>query len=123
MIPRPPRSTRTYTLFPYTTLFRSSNHWFRALELGTEIGTPSYLFGPSEECIFSVPEHWRLDHCSPLSGKHRPDTICTPALKRRAAAGNSRREGLQGRAANEMMAMAEAEIGRATVCNPVTNAN
>src|SRR3546814_1676757 len=24
MIPRPPRSTRTYTLFPYTTLFRSS---------------------------------------------------------------------------------------------------
>src|SRR3546814_8591650 len=25
MIRRPPRSTRTYTLFPYTTLFRSSN--------------------------------------------------------------------------------------------------
>src|SRR3546814_494236 len=24
MIPRPPRSTRTYTLFPYTTLFRSA---------------------------------------------------------------------------------------------------
>src|SRR3546814_1753311 len=23
MMPRPPRSTRTYTLFPYTTLFRS----------------------------------------------------------------------------------------------------
>src|SRR3546814_8021256 len=23
MLPRPPRSTRTYTLFPYTTLFRS----------------------------------------------------------------------------------------------------
>src|SRR3546814_10223773 len=26
MIRRPPRSTRTYTLFPYTTLFRSSDH-------------------------------------------------------------------------------------------------
>src|SRR3546814_14521806 len=26
MIPRPPRSTRTDTLFPYTTLFRSKNH-------------------------------------------------------------------------------------------------
>src|SRR3546814_17648007 len=26
MIRRPPRSTRTDTLFPYTTLFRSSNH-------------------------------------------------------------------------------------------------
>src|SRR3546814_8245429 len=25
MIRRPPRSTRTYTLFPYTTLFRSSS--------------------------------------------------------------------------------------------------
>src|SRR3546814_2940331 len=29
MIRRPPRSTRTDTLFPYTTLFRS-NSWFRA---------------------------------------------------------------------------------------------
>src|SRR3546814_10336559 len=27
MIRRPPRSTRTDTLFPYTTLFRSSSHW------------------------------------------------------------------------------------------------
>src|SRR6059058_1553671 len=26
MIRRPPRSTRRYTLFPYTTLFRSINH-------------------------------------------------------------------------------------------------
>src|SRR3546814_2339075 len=26
MIRRPPRSTRTYTLFPYTTLFRSRRH-------------------------------------------------------------------------------------------------
>src|SRR3546814_6997960 len=26
MIRRPPRSTRTYTLFPYTTLFRSAEH-------------------------------------------------------------------------------------------------
>src|SRR3546814_13434614 len=28
MIPRPPRSTRTDTLFPYTTLFRSGGIWF-----------------------------------------------------------------------------------------------
>src|SRR3546814_17594793 len=28
MIRRPPRSTRTDTLFPYTTLFRSGNKWF-----------------------------------------------------------------------------------------------
>src|SRR3546814_9304008 len=32
MIRRPPRSTRTYTLFPYTTLFRSSEPLFRRKE-------------------------------------------------------------------------------------------
>src|SRR3546814_12336077 len=31
MIRRPPRSTRTYTLFPYTTLFRSQTRRFYAL--------------------------------------------------------------------------------------------
>src|SRR3546814_11606898 len=32
MIRRPPRSTRTDTLFPYTTLFRSAGHtWLQAL--------------------------------------------------------------------------------------------
>src|SRR3546814_20576625 len=30
MIRRPPRSTRTDTLFPYTTLFRSSSPWHHA---------------------------------------------------------------------------------------------
>src|SRR3546814_3342322 len=30
MIRRPPRSTRTDTLFPYTTLFRSNRHRFAA---------------------------------------------------------------------------------------------
>src|SRR3546814_13546876 len=33
MIRRPPRSTRTDTLFPYTTLFRSLEHLRRAAEL------------------------------------------------------------------------------------------
>src|SRR3546814_12347598 len=33
MIRRPPRSTRTDTLFPYTTLFRSM---FRALDVGND---------------------------------------------------------------------------------------
>src|SRR3546814_18220963 len=33
MIRRPPRSTRTDTLFPYTTLFRSCQVWFRPLHL------------------------------------------------------------------------------------------
>src|SRR3546814_1991382 len=41
MIRRPPRSTRTYTLFPYTALFRSiraANRVFRARALGHEEG-------------------------------------------------------------------------------------
>src|SRR3546814_17747188 len=33
MIRRPPRSTRTYTLFPYTTLFRSYSPWARRAQL------------------------------------------------------------------------------------------
>src|SRR3546814_2058090 len=37
MIPRPPRSTRTDTLFPYTTLFRSQAWEVRALA-GASIG-------------------------------------------------------------------------------------
>src|SRR3546814_16654668 len=35
MIRRPPRSTRTDTLFPYTTLFRSSNKVDSATTLGS----------------------------------------------------------------------------------------
>src|SRR3546814_18951397 len=36
MIRRPPRSTRTDTLFPYTTLFRSWNHFVHHLLTGGE---------------------------------------------------------------------------------------
>src|SRR3546814_12266743 len=38
MIRRPPRSTRTDTLFPYTTLFRSSDNYVRRLGLNYEPG-------------------------------------------------------------------------------------
>src|SRR3546814_1611847 len=36
MIRRPPRSTRTDTLFPYTTLFRSRNIWPQDVEWAVE---------------------------------------------------------------------------------------
>src|SRR3546814_16405726 len=45
MIRRPPRSTRTDTLFPYTTLFRSDNedeHLFH--DLATATNTPALSF-------------------------------------------------------------------------------
>src|SRR3546814_6560395 len=55
MIPRPPRSTRTYTLFPYTTLFRSiacrvtvAAHGGPLQMPGTVIGKPTIL-DPDDE--------------------------------------------------------------------------
>src|SRR3546814_5728971 len=44
MIRRPPRSTRTDTLFPYTTLFRS--HGQRQLDFPQESFDPAHFFGP-----------------------------------------------------------------------------
>src|SRR3546814_16929688 len=52
MIRRPPRSTRTDTLFPYTTLVRSANILIKALEDGieelSEAETKRYI----AECVF-----------------------------------------------------------------------
>src|SRR3546814_582528 len=45
MIRRPPRSTRTDTLFPYTTLFRSSNPEFDLYTVGGGISYDLDLFG------------------------------------------------------------------------------
>src|SRR3546814_13465274 len=42
MIRRPPRSTRTDTLFPYTTLFRSQRHSKRLLGLDTVQNHPNH---------------------------------------------------------------------------------
>src|SRR3546814_6617621 len=43
MIRRPPRSTRTDTLFPYTTLFRSSKIWERFCDI---MGAPEWVTDP-----------------------------------------------------------------------------
>src|SRR3546814_18871760 len=43
MIRRPPRSTRTDTLFPYTTLFRSLSQWRRARGRGGRCYWPNAL--------------------------------------------------------------------------------
>src|SRR3546814_17384650 len=48
MIRRPPRATRTDTLFPYTTLFRSSPRLSRFAELARSLSmTPTGLLGGS----------------------------------------------------------------------------
>src|SRR3546814_12772316 len=47
MIRRPPRSTRTDTLFPYTTLFRSArSHGFPAVEFETARLLPAQVLNP-----------------------------------------------------------------------------
>src|SRR3546814_4843028 len=62
MIRRPPRSTRTDTLFPYTTLFRSARHAADVSE--TEVAEDG---GRQDDVAGGVPEH------VPLAGHGRID--------------------------------------------------
>src|SRR3546814_13778338 len=55
MIRRPPRSTRTDTLFPYTTLFRSETHFRRAWH-GDRAARPAQLRRPSTGAV-AEPRH------------------------------------------------------------------
>src|SRR3546814_1932340 len=55
MIRRPPRSTHTYTLFPYTTLFRSrSPRCSSSTAIASPGSSPTAICGP--ECS---PQGWR----------------------------------------------------------------
>src|SRR3546814_15971278 len=75
MIRRPPRSTRTDTLFPYTTLFRSP---VRLLSVGRAVEKKGYDLLLA--ALAALPEglHWRFTHIG--GGPLRP------ALERQAAA-------------------------------------
>src|SRR3546814_10930485 len=52
MIRRPPRSTRTDTLFPYTTLFRSGRARFRDL---AQLSQPAHLALPGNAEVADAP--------------------------------------------------------------------
>src|SRR3546814_10824139 len=52
MIRRPPRSTRTDTLFPYTTLFRSPQHHFPETWL---MSTPAHSMHPDQSTALPLP--------------------------------------------------------------------
>src|SRR3546814_2381310 len=56
MIRRPPRSTRTDTLFPYTTLFRSPERIRRGREIGPLVGQVEH-------------QHQHRDHHDPQQGQ------------------------------------------------------
>src|SRR3546814_16613901 len=58
MIRRPPRSTRTHTLFPYTTLFRSvCRHLKRAFILGSAVGAEAVHDGRQAAVVGPVELH------------------------------------------------------------------
>src|SRR3546814_6188908 len=111
MIRRPPRSTRTDTLFPYTTLFRSDFHVLLALVYSQCHGSG---LEPSAcaQSGFSHPKAaacWRSHWCSAESKFSTPPqrSIATPHPWLL----------VPGVAASPGL-----EIGRAHVCTPVTNA-
>src|SRR3546814_11508514 len=65
---QPPKSARTYTLFPYTTLFRSRRSIRRLAQIFTQLGQP---FGAN--LMDQLPEHFD-PRGEPLELLHR-DTI------------------------------------------------
>src|SRR3546814_4225806 len=72
MIRRPPRSTRTHTLFPYTTLFRSAAAAAR-----------SPAQGPDQTTVRALAAHWlpRTLAASSVSGGRRRSEEHTSELQ------------------------------------------
>src|SRR3546814_8339492 len=91
MIRRPPRSTTTDTLFPYTTLFRSVNHAAR-------------------RCAGAFKRSHDLVERGRGGGDQEGRAACP-------------RGGVLDSARNESGPRRSAQIGRAHVCTPVTNAH
>src|SRR3546814_17951477 len=88
MIRRPPRSTRTDTLFPYTTLFRSCDSGVGLWRLGPThggFGRTAHLarYGFGRETGHGSPGKGR--------GRERPHPECCPAVGGAAAPAGSRR--------------------------------
>src|SRR3546814_20300899 len=152
MIRRPPRSTRTATLFPYTTLFRSQpDPATRHRARDDETGRVGIVIMPAKAGISS---NGKTPACAGVTilgerfyGYHPPISPRRPRRARhrgqprhrqddRGGIPRARGDGLhlveQGRCVcrggegtgREMhRAAAGREIGRAHVCNPVTNAH
>src|SRR3546814_7388181 len=78
MIRRPPRSTRTDTLFPYTTLFRSGRH--RA-ETAGDVSVQRRIHGVDTRCGSAGREHC-LQAGSRQSGTQHIDDARSPQMKR-----------------------------------------
>src|SRR3546814_16384550 len=80
---RPPRSTRTDTLFPYTTLFRSSSNSLRLVEVAERLGTPAHLVQRGSD----IDPDW-LDGIATLgitAGASAPETLVREVIDAVAA--------------------------------------
>src|SRR3546814_6602630 len=67
MIRRPPRSTRTDTLFPYTTLFRSSNNSAKSrnlIESAVNGGVRHFVFS-STAAVYGEPDQIPINEETP----------------------------------------------------------
>src|SRR3546814_6387826 len=110
MIRRPPRSTRTDTLFPYTTLFRSSLLIARLLK---EAGLPDGVFNVvhgDKEAVDTLLDDSRVQAVSFVGS-----TPIAEYIYARGSAAGKRVQALGG-AKNHMVVMPDADqIGRAHV--------
>src|SRR3546814_6375356 len=84
MIRRPPRSTRTDTLFPYTTLFRSFGFFIPADEGEIDHATPSrrcMAMGRSEEHTSELQSLMRISYAVFCLKKKRQNIIKNAVAK------------------------------------------
>src|SRR3546814_16139664 len=101
MIRRPPRSTRTDTLFPYTTLFRSAS--------GDPVRNPKRVIMLRSQALGRI--------CS----SNPQECISRSADQRRKTEENRDAPGRISSCSSK--ASGGEKIGRAHVCTPVTNAH
>src|SRR3546814_2402173 len=75
MIRRPPRSTRTDTLFPYTTLFRSDvDQALSQYMLGRGVFFPQKRDDPARKFMCVAVEHAvMIDGVGPIGGRYRSE--------------------------------------------------
>src|SRR3546814_5939759 len=117
MIRRPPRSTRTDTLFPYTTLFRSRGRRRRACRCGwlrPGHGLPSRCRCPWRGSCLGLRVRWPVPR-PPLRAARRLRLVSTATLPPPA--------GVVDPNLGNNSSTARLELGRAHVCTPVTNAH
>src|SRR3546814_6370189 len=140
MIRRPPRSTRTDTLFPYTTLFRS-NRGRGSCGAGVPIGTASQGCGKPrhevrrESRVGSVAAQAQVSEEDRLRAgwyallaqllSREPGDRLLEMLRGLEGDDSELGKGIQALAAaargTTVESAREGQIGRATVCNQVTN--